>query len=69
MIIDNIKMQRLKKRYDTKGYMVVRNIFDRSDIIEAGEDLENSFLLSLNALKGRDINKTKNNIINSVHLR
>lgn len=67
MIIDNIKMQRLKKRYDTKGYMVVRNIFDRSDIIEAGEDLENSFLLSLNALKGRDINKTKNNIINSVH--
>lgn len=67
MIINNKKIQSFKKEYDAKGYAVVRNIFDKTDIINAGDDLENSFLISLNNFKGRDINKTKNNIINSVH--
>lgn len=67
MILDNKKIQKLKKEYDTKGYIIVRNIFDRKDIIKAGQDLEESFLLRLKKFKGRDINKTKNNIINSVH--
>ncbi len=67
MIFDNKKIQRLKKEYDTKGYIVARNIFDKKDIITAGKDLEESFLLRLKNFKGRDINKTKNNIINSVH--
>ena len=67
MLLSNKKIQLLKKEYDTKGYTVVKNIFDKSVIGKAGEDLENHFLDSLSILKGRNINRTKNNIINSIH--
>ena len=67
MLLSDKKISALKKQYETKGYIVARNIFDRSDIIKAGHDLELSFLKSLNKLNGRNVNKTKNNVINSVH--
>tara|TARA_B110000444_G_scaffold234012_1_gene243965 strand:+ start:843 stop:1583 length:741 start_codon:yes stop_codon:yes gene_type:complete len=67
VLLSDKKISALKKQYETKGYIVARNIFDRSDIIKAGHDLESSFLKSLNKLNGRNVNKTKNNIINSVH--
>ena len=61
------KFESLKKRYDRNGYVVIRNIFNKTDINKAGEDLEKFFKKSVLDLKGRNINKTKNNIINSVH--
>ena len=61
------KFESLKKRYDRNGYVVIRNIFNKTDINKAGEDLEKFFKKSVLDFKGRNINKTKNNIINSVH--
>ena len=67
MYFDDKKIKSLKNEYDNKGYVVVRNIFNKTDIKKAGEDLEKFFEESIFNLKGRNINKTKNNIINSVH--
>ena len=67
MNLNNKKISLLKKEYDRRGFVVVKNIFSKKEIIEAGKDLETSFIKTLESLKGRNINKTKNNVINSIH--
>lgn len=67
MYFDHRKIDLLKKEYNNEGYVIVRNIFNKKDIKKAGEDLEKFFEESVFNLKGRNVNKTKNNIINSVH--
>lgn len=66
-MFDTKKMKSIKRMYETNGYVVVRNIFNKVDIAKAGIDLDATFLKSLIKFQGRKINKTKNDVINSVH--
>ena len=61
------KINQLKKKYDQNGYVVIKDLFKKQEINKAGDDLEEFVSKNLKKFKGRDINKTKNNIINSVH--
>jgi phytanoyl-CoA hydroxylase len=67
MFLNKKKLSLLKKGYRENGFVVIKNIFKKDEILKAGLDLENFVSKNLSHFKSRDINKTKNNIINSVH--
>ncbi len=67
MLLNKKKLSLIKKKYKEDGFVVIKNIFPKIEILNAGEDLENFVSKNLPTFQSRDINKTKNNIINSVH--
>jgi phytanoyl-CoA hydroxylase len=67
MALNSKKIKSLKSVYQNKGYVILKNIFSKIDIKKAGQDIEQFLLENVKNLRGRNINKNKNNIINSVH--
>ena len=67
MRLNKNKINFYKKKYSSNGYVVIKELFNRDDIERAKEDLENVFYKNVKTFKGRNINKTKDNIINSIH--
>ncbi len=62
-----LNYKNLKKNYDNKGYVVVKNFLNSNKVIEIKNDLINFALKNANKFKKGEINFTPSKQINSLH--
>ena len=67
MKISSDKLKNYKKYFDKNGFVVIRDLISKKNILSARKDLDKFIKLNLKSFKGRNINLTKDNNINSVH--
>ena len=61
------QIDKIKKKFNSNGYVVVKKIFDKKNILQANENLFDFLEINKNSIKKKDINLTKQGEINSVH--
>jgi phytanoyl-CoA hydroxylase len=60
-------LKNLKVDFDTDGFCVAKNLFQDDEILELDKKLQEFLENKSEILKGRDINRTPNNSINTMH--
>ena len=61
------KLKKYKKYYDENGFVVIRDVISKKNILSARKNLDKFIILNRKSFKGRNINLTKGSNINSVH--
>jgi len=60
-------MKNLKLEFDKNGFCIFKNFFSESEILELDKKLKEFLELKSGTLKGRDINRTSDNSVNTMH--
>ena len=60
-------MEKLKLEFNKSGFCISKNFFSKSEILELDKKLKEFLELKSSVLKGRDINRTFDNSVNTLH--
>ena len=60
-------MEKLKFEFNKNGFCISKNFFSKSEILELDKKLKEFLELKSSVLKGRDINRTFDNSVNTLH--
>ena len=67
LLKSKINLRNIKKKFDSNGFVVIKNLFSLDEVNNIKQDLNQFILKQSKNLKNRDINFTKDNQINSIH--
>ena len=62
-----MRISKIKKEYDENGYIVIKKFLKKNLVKVIKDDLQKYITLNKKSFSRRNINVTKNNIINSIH--
>ena len=62
-----MKISKIKKEYDENGYIVIKKFIKKNLVDTIKDDLQKYIELNKKSFSKRNINVTKNNVINSIH--
>ncbi len=67
MKLTKSEIDKINRKFNLNGYVVIRGLFDRKNILKAEEDLHDFLLIKKNSFKKIQVNYTKEGKINPVH--